>query len=798
MNKKNPSPNSNTQGPSHLRFIFTFLISLLLIETFFHFFGPKPQLTHLTAQSPSVAAEKIELPLSSLHTSGHDLSSFSLDEALYFCFNPQDDSIFGESSVPTLNRNNGEPIELISSPKGKVLLFADSSVNSFEQTAQSYTALGKWLAQANVSAEFLQERALYYWTPQSNLAKSFSIDASGTLNAEIDTNTQALAFYLDQGTAIPFALLHSSPSGPKLESLTKVLSVPQSLYSPQKNDLFSSTMDAEDLVVIENDFLQIAVDTKKGEIFEINLPFDSAATDHIRSVEVDRLLETSSHNQFPFFPSKSVSKQNALVDSTQKSGGYYPLLRRGSDFPGKLGALFNGSGESIDPTSYTLVEANAEKLVLAGQTSSRRIQKTFSLKKDLPHTFGITVEIEGDRSDVWMSSFALEAEANSSGVMEHIKYRTIPTESGSEETYNMSMPKSQKDLHDLNAKWVLHSNGFFGTILDPSFPISDLKLTKVAGEKVLSRYSLKDLPAGKSKPAKRFPWTQIQLKLPTDDSKAFVQVFAGPLSRDLLAQVDAKVNASNVSSGNPERIQYSSAVDFVGWFAFILRPFVSVMMRVLEMLHHWTQSWGLSLILFSFLIRGVLFPLNSWSTRKMLHNQKVQPQLQQLQKKYKKDPETLRKKTLEFYKKEGINPLSGCLPMLIQLPFLFAMLSLLRHTVQLRGVTLIPGWIEDLAAPDVIAQLPFTIPFLGNTLHLLPILLALFTYLQAKMSAPPIKGEDKESKEKAAQQQMMAWVSSAMFGFFFYSMPSGLNLYWLISILLGLAERAWIRRSTKA
>lgn len=782
-----------------MQFLFTFLVSLLLIETFFHFFGPKPQLPPLhESKAPTVAVEKMDLPLEKLSTTSGSLVSFAVDSSLYLTFNPKNDASFGANGLLDLRKENGESIELISSPKAPILLFTDSASNNFQAASQEFSSLGKWLAQANVGEQFLLENSLFFWNPSLNAVKQFTLNGKGEISVDDASHLPAIAFYLDQQTPVPFGLLSPSPSGPKLQSLSEVLSVPKALLTPVKNSLFSKALDKEHLITLENNSLQVVIDTLSGEIIEVNLPFTSSATDHIRSVEVDRLLEGTAHGYFPFHETQIASSDGSITVYPQKEGGYYPLLRRDSDFKGKLGALLDGNGQSVEPSHYTLQQATRDSIVLEGQTPSRKLKKTFSLKKDLPHTFSIAVEVDGDRSDLWMSSFALEAEGNSSGVLEQIKYRTIAQEQSAEETYSISLPKSQKDYHDLGAKWVLHSNGFFGTILDPSFPIEDLKLTKVPGEEVLSRYSLKDLPKEKVQQAKKHPWTQIQMRLPAKEDKAFVQIFAGPISRDLLSQVDAQINSSNEKSAIAERVQYANAVDFVGWFAFILRPFVKVMMLVLEQLHRWTNSWGIALILFTCLIRGVLFPLNSWSTRKMMHNQKVQPKLAQLQKKYKKDPQTLRLKTIEFYKKEGINPLSGCLPMLIQLPFLFAMLNLLRHTVQLRGVTLIPGWIDDLAAPDAIAQLPFAIPFLGSSLHLLPILLALITYLQAKMSTPPVTGNDKESKEKATQQQTMAWVSSAMFGFFFYSMPSGLNLYWLISTLLGLAERAWIRRKTKA
>jgi YidC/Oxa1 family membrane protein insertase len=104
--------------------------------------------------------------------------------------------------------------------------------------------------------------------------------------------------------------------------------------------------------------------------------------------------------------------------------------------------------------------------------------------------------------------------------------------------------------------------------------------------------------------------------------------------------------------------------------------------------------------------------------------QGIQPRIKELQEKYKDNPEMLNKKTFELYQKEGVNPLGGCLPMLLQMPILFAMLDLFRNHFELRGAMFIPGWIPDLSAPDVVFEFGFALPVVGWTaLHILPIVM---------------------------------------------------------------------------
>lgn len=813
-NKNSKAP---AQGINQFRFLFTFLISLVLIEGFFHFFGPKQVLTEQAKQSAQIQHVRLPtfptatlLPENQLDKDELALEALVFSNELHFVMNPPKDTAFTtslkDSSAPfpkLIDRSKvtHTSLELISAPQSPVLLFTDPLKNSLTSNAEIISTLGSWLERVSIPMEDIVQKELFLYSPYWTTPAAFSADESGQITTQeipqID-NKGALAYYRDGDSVVPFAFVAKTKYELSLTPLTSVLQIPPVLFQESVKSLVPSSVRSENYLTLENSSMQVVIDTKRGEILEVNLPYHSSATSSIRPVEIDRLLADTDHGMYPLHSSNTISDNKELVPFQQKAGGYYPLLRRAQATVPLLASLLDEKGQSVEPSSYQIKKIKKHEIVLEGKTASRVICKRFYLGEDLPpHTCTLDLDIQGDRSNLWLSSFALEAEANSSGVNELIKYRSLANEAQPEETRSLSIPKERKELNTLNAKWVLHSNGFFGTIIDPKFPITDLKMIKIPGEKAPSRYSLPHLPSSKIHAAKRHPWTQIQLKLPHDQQHTSLHFFAGPLSRDLLHLVDSKINQQNLDNGIAERIDYTSAIDFVGWFSFILRPFVSLMTRTFDLLYHFTQSWGTTLLLFTLLIRGLLFPLNSWSTRKMLHNQKVQPELAKLQKKYKKDPQTLRVKTMEFYKKEGINPLSGCLPMLIQLPFLFAMLNLLRHSVQLRGVTLVPGWINDLAAPDAIAYLPFSIPLLGNGVHLLPIILGLLTYAQAKISAPPITGNDKESKEKAQQQQMMAVVSSAMFTFFFYSLPSGLNLYWLIATLLGLLERLWIRSRVK-
>src|SRR5262245_43695414 len=150
---------------------------------------------------------------------------------------------------------------------------------------------------------------------------------------------------------------------------------------------------------------------------------------------------------------------------------------------------------------------------------------------------------------------------------------------------------------------------------------------------------------------------------------------------------------------------------------------------------------------------------------------------------------------MNLYREKGVNPLSGCFPLLIQLPFLIGMFDLLKSTFELRGASFIPGWIDNLTAPDVLFSWSTPIYFIGNQFHLLPILLGIVMFLQQKMSAPSIPVEKMTDQQR--QQKAMGTIMPLIFTFMFYHFPSGLNIYWLSSMLLAMLQQWWMQRNIK-
>ncbi len=226
--------------------------------------------------------------------------------------------------------------------------------------------------------------------------------------------------------------------------------------------------------------------------------------------------------------------------------------------------------------------------------------------------------------------------------------------------------------------------------------------------------------------------------------------------------------------------KFDLAVDF-GWYYFLTKPFF----YILDYLYRFIGNMGWAILLFAALLRLAMFPIANKSYESMSKMKKVQPKIQALQETYKNDKMRLQQEMMELYKKEKINPASGCLPLLIQIPVFFSLYKVLNIAIEIRHAPFI-GWIKDLSAPDpmtlsAITHLP--IPSLLD-LGVWPILMGLTMYLQQKLSPKPA------NKDQARMFALMPIIFTFMLGHF----ASGLVIYWTLSNILSILQQKAIMR----
>jgi YidC/Oxa1 family membrane protein insertase len=218
------------------------------------------------------------------------------------------------------------------------------------------------------------------------------------------------------------------------------------------------------------------------------------------------------------------------------------------------------------------------------------------------------------------------------------------------------------------------------------------------------------------------------------------------------------------------------SIDF-GWFGPVAIPFL----HILHFLHGFTGSYGLDIILLTVFLKLLLAPLTHKSFVSMKQMQKLQPQMERIKEKFKDDREKLNKEIMEMYRRNGVNPLGGCLPMLVQLPVFIGLYSALSTPIELRHAPFL--WIKDLSRPDW-QSLPFTIGDWHLGFPVLTLLMGASMFVQQWMT--PMAGDP--------NQRRIMLLMPVVFTFLFVSFPAGLTVYWLVNNILTIGQQYWIIR----
>ena len=238
------------------------------------------------------------------------------------------------------------------------------------------------------------------------------------------------------------------------------------------------------------------------------------------------------------------------------------------------------------------------------------------------------------------------------------------------------------------------------------------------------------------------------------------RLLAGPQDQDMLAAIQPGLNL---------------VVDY-GWLTIIAQP----MFELLKWLHKMLGNWGLAIISLTVIIKAAFFPLSAASYKSMARMKKVAPRLAAMKERYGNDRVKMNQAMMEMYKEEKINPLGGCLPILIQIPVFIALYWTLLASVEMRHAPFYL-WITDLSAPDTLFG---TIPGLDMPIGLLPIIMAVSMFIQTKMNPTP---------PDPIQAKMMT-IMPIVFSIFFFFFPSGLVLYWVVNNILSIAQQYQITR----
>lgn len=343
---------------------------------------------------------------------------------------------------------------------------------------------------------------------------------------------------------------------------------------------------------------------------------------------------------------------------------------------------------------------------------------------------------------------------------DHTLYEYVLNTDGGIKRKNNAFKFSNKENSKINEniKWFAFRNRYYCAIVKPNFKSVDHTVT-VLGEKELELGIVSE---------------RIELK-PGESKEFSFTTYIGPERLDLLKKYGSEFEKI-------KRYYKFGLFDVIAKF----------IAEIMNMLFKIIPNWGVTIIIISIIIYYSMYPLTARGMASMKKMQAMQPKIQILKEKYSNNPQKLNQEMLELYRKEKINPLGGCFPILLQMPVFIGLYQVLWRNVDFEGAGFL--WISDLSRPDRLFILNFNLPIIGNEINLLPILMMIIMYFQQKFSSKNMILTD---PIQIQQQKLMATLMPLLLGFIFYKFASGLTLYFTMFYIFSTLTQWKISKEPK-
>ena len=394
-----------------------------------------------------------------------------------------------------------------------------------------------------------------------------------------------------------------------------------------------------------------------------------------------------------------------------------------------------------------LDEGQKRKLrMVADLGGGRSVEKRFEFDADR-HAFELDISCQGCTDQEllfidWQDGIRL-AERNHRVDFEAVRVMAYVNES-LEEYRGEDEPQQWETKGNL--KWAgVRSKYFLCALVPNSSERYWVELTSEAG-----------YVEGESRGRRRdgFPWPDLNFKIGSrtgDDGQLSTTVYLGPLDLEQLEGYGVELERA-MDLGFP-----------------VVRDIARILLFVFVATHDYVPNYGMLIILFALVVKVLVYPLTHKSYESASKMQEIQPKVAALREKYKNDSQRLSKETMSLYKEEGVNPLGGCLPLLLQMPIFIALYQVFSNTIELRQAGFV-GWITDLSVPDELFVF-------GFSLHVLPLLMSAAMFFQSKMTM------------KDPKQAMLVYMMPAVMVFIMWNFSSGLVLYWTVFNVLTIAQQ---------
>jgi YidC/Oxa1 family membrane protein insertase len=514
---------------------------------------------------------------------------------------------------------------------------------------------------------------------------------------------------------------------------------------PEKIDekLFDTPVRTEEITTIENDVFIVELSNKGGNIHKVFLKkfknwysINGNNEDYYKnSVQLINFSKGNTYNlSFVSTDGKAINTSEYFFETDRSPGKH------------------NLSGEDSLTLKFKFIVSRGKELLKHYTFYGNR----YVIESDI-ELIGMNNLISNNAYDLVWNGGLRAVEKNS---VDEATYSNSSVYYGDEQVIFDAPSVGETEHEDFNGRvnWIAVRNKYFAAVIIPDDP------SKVEGA-YIEGYQETRPNSGFAK------FFNSRLKLPfknTNYEKRSFKLYLGPVDYKALTDLGNNLEA---------------LVDFGSFFGlkFIVRPIAEfVLLPLFNFIHLFIPNYGFVIVVFSIIIKIVVYPLTKKSYQSMKKMQLLQPKISELKEKHKDDQQKISKETMSLYKTYGVNPAGGCWPMLLQMPIFVALWGLFQTAIELRQQPFI-WWIQDLSRPDVIYDLGFKLPLFGiQEISGLAMLMGITTFIQQKMTM------------KDPKQQAMVYVMPVFLTILFMTFPSGLNLYYFLFNLLSIAQQQYI------
>ncbi len=508
-------------------------------------------------------------------------------------------------------------------------------------------------------------------------------------------------------------------------------------------NILTDTSNTGNIITVENDVAIIELSTKGGNIHKVFLKKfnnwysrgENGENYYKNSVQlINYSLGNTYDLSFVTTDGKAVSTGDYIFETDVKQSNL--LL----------------SDEDSLAVTFTLTFADGKYI----QKQYVFYKNSYQLRSNID-LVGMNNMISNNTYDVVWGTGIRAVEENS---VNEANYSNSSVYYGDEQVILDASSLDEKEAEDFNGRidWVAVRNKYFAVIMIPNNP-SDVEGAYLEGyREPQANMGIKEIYS-------------IRITVPfknTIHEKQSFTLYIGPVDYDGLKKMGHNLE---------------SLVDFGSFFGlkFIVRPIAEfLLLPLFNFIHNFIPNYGFVIIVFSIIIKIVLYPLTKKSYQSMKKMQLLQPKIAEIKEKYKEDSQKMNKETMKLYKVYGVNPAGGCMPLLLQMPIFVALWGLFQTAIELRQQPFIL-WINDLSNPDVIYDLGFKLPLFGiQQISGLAMLMGITTFFQQKMTM------------KDPKQKQLVYIMPVMLTILFMTFPSGLNLYYFMFNVFSIAQQYYI------